>query len=509
MTTPARRVAVLLLALVLTTTGLSTTAPAQSGSGFETRAETVDSFDGTPIDINVCRPATASTDDPVPVILHSHGWGGTKRDCKTFQNFLSNGFGVVSMTQRGNGDSGGQNHVMDPEHEGRDIVAVVDHIAAKPWVETEDEDPTDPVLGSIGGSYGGGFQWVGAFTDALLNGESRFDAMSPGNTWHDLAQSLAPNGVVRSEIVAGLYVAGNQNNDLAPFVHGAFATTTATNRLVDGPDPVDYRSEFHQHGASWFEEDGMKLDVPARITQGAADILFNLNQGWHNYQQALTDEAREESLFLGTQSGHGLPGVFPQGDPVPFTPRTGTACQAPNALTFFQHHLQDGTETEDVDEESVRLTSVDGTCISLDTLPDADTRPVLKLEGQVLPVGPRGTATFTPVFEGPTTLAGIPQLEVTATTHHPDARLFWGLAVGQNTSEAQLVDAQWMPTRFEGPAIEQTISTELGGIADEVDTDETVYLVVSPYAAQFNAHPSRVPGTVVLEDVDLGLPLVD
>ena len=45
----------------------------------------------------------------------------------------------------------------------------------------------DPRVGTIGGSYGGGFQFAVAGIDA------RVDALVPMITWNDLSYSLGPN----------------------------------------------------------------------------------------------------------------------------------------------------------------------------------------------------------------------------------------------------------------------------------------------------------------------------
>ncbi|MPZ70958.1 MAG: peptidase S15, partial [Actinobacteria bacterium] len=70
----------------------------------------VSDADGTEIAITVFRPATASKSSPAPVILHSHGWGGSRTAAigGEIEAFLNAGFGVVSIDQRGHGASGGQ-----------------------------------------------------------------------------------------------------------------------------------------------------------------------------------------------------------------------------------------------------------------------------------------------------------------------------------------------------------------------------------------------------------------
>lgn len=465
----------------------------------------VESFDGTMIDINVCRPGSATAANPVPIILSSHGWGGSKSSCLDKTWFFNAGIGFVSMSQRGAGGSGGESHVMDPDHEGRDIMAIVDHIASLDWV-AKDDGPggEDPVLGAVGGSYGGGFQWVGAFSDQYFRGKpTRFNSLRPGNTWHDLRESLAPNGVMRTVIVSGLYAAGARSYSIAPWVHASMASSIATGRFIDGPAPLDFASELHQHGGAWFVERGQRLDIPVYVQQGAADLVFPLNEGLHNFTRALTPAARAASLFLNDQSGHGLPAQVPTG-PVPYTPRSEDRCSTVSETDWFKHTLL-GSPLP-TGPGSLRMRTVAGACVYLNDLPAPTT---VAVPGPwISTTGPRGVVNAAAIAQGPLRLAGIPTLSLDATTADPDARLFWGLAIGSTPESAQLVGGQWMPTRVEGPAIASEIQTELGGVVVDVPAGQSLYLVSSPAADQYAAHSSRTAGALVADNLVVGLPVV-
>ncbi|MDX1621863.1 MAG: CocE/NonD family hydrolase, partial [Nitriliruptorales bacterium] len=238
--------AVLALALTTTSLALSPGAPGKpstirctpdDGAAAQPDVEetTVTSrADGVEIDITIFKPACATAETPVPVILHSHGWSGTKSsDPADFSSELAAGFGIVSITQRGHGDSGGQARVQDPEFEAQDIKSVIDHVAALPWT-AKDTDRAgnviadDPVLFAMGGSYGGGYQTITALTEIRESGRTRFDALAPEITWFDLPHSLAPNDVVRSEWNEVLYAAGTALVDMHPLIHQSFAWGAAT-----------------------------------------------------------------------------------------------------------------------------------------------------------------------------------------------------------------------------------------------------------------------------------------
>ena len=91
---------------------------------------------------------------------------------------------MLSFDQRGFGESGGQAHIEHPDVEGKDVQGSSTSSPAQDWVAKE--GPGDPVLGAIGGSYGGGYQFVGAFSRAARHGHApastRWPPRSPGAT---------------------------------------------------------------------------------------------------------------------------------------------------------------------------------------------------------------------------------------------------------------------------------------------------------------------------------------
>lgn len=154
----------------------------------ESYDETIESHDGTEIAMTVYRPAEATAENPVPMILHSHGWSGSRTSSGgAFRRELDRGFGVLSFDQRGHGDSGGQANVQNPDLEGRDVIEVLDYVEERPWVArsrgnagTRPEGrASDPMVFAMGRSYGGAYQLVGALTETERRGYTRFDALAP------------------------------------------------------------------------------------------------------------------------------------------------------------------------------------------------------------------------------------------------------------------------------------------------------------------------------------------
>src|SRR4051794_332139 len=94
---------------------------------------------GTTTPVRICyslfKPAGASATKTVPLIFHSHGWGGSRtKDPAAFKSWLDAGYGVLSFDQRRFGESTGVAHGMTPDLEGRDVIRLIDLVASLDWV---------------------------------------------------------------------------------------------------------------------------------------------------------------------------------------------------------------------------------------------------------------------------------------------------------------------------------------------------------------------------------------
>ncbi|MDV6014649.1 alpha/beta fold hydrolase [Haloechinothrix sp. LS1_15] len=457
-----------------------------------------DPLDAGPVEIcmSVFQPADAAGNNRVPVLLHSHGWGGSRTSSPgSFQRYLDAGFGVVSFDQRGFGDSGGKAHVQDPEFEGQDVIAVIDYIAGLDWVERK--GPDDPVLGAIGGSYGGGFQLAGAFTEIARTGDTRFDALAPQITWHSLPESLAPQEVVRSSWTSLLYAAGAGAHTST--VHAGFAEGVAT-----GDWPATMDEFFRENGPEFHVEQGRKLDIPVLLRQGTSDNLFALDQAIKNFDRALTGKARRDSLLVGYNGGHALPNALPAGDAV-----AGDACSERLAgsyqeleLRFFAEHLQ-GAPPELDGRGQYHLMTAHGDCLTVDsvaptedyTLPDITTTTAA------------GVPRAVPIAEGPLTIAGTPYLDGVVTALGLDSRAFLALSVGTTPADARVIQNNMLPHREESLNLGAQRSIELPSVAVRVPEGESLFLTVSPVSDMFALHGSRTPGGMQLTDLTVRLPV--
>jgi len=463
-----------------------------------------DPLEPGPVDIcmTVFRPASASADSPVPMVLHSHGWGGSRtRTASSFQDLLDAGFGVISFDQRGFGESGGKAHVEDPAFEGADVINVVDYVAGLDWVRQE--APGDPVLGAMGGSYGGGYQFVGAFTEKMRTGSTRFDALVPEITWFNLNESLAPDDVVRTAWVSALYAAGADAHTST--VHQGFAEGVAT-----GNWPATMDEFFADNDPQFHVAAGRRLDIPVLFRQGISDNLFPLDQALDNYDRALTPQARSNSILVGYNGGHALPEAVPPGYAV-----EGDACSGtlggPSVsdfddlrLEFLQENLQ-GAPRELTGHGRYHLMTADGECLTVDSV-QPDTSYDL---GRIATPTGAGAPQAVKIVDGPITVAGTSYVDALVSALGPDSRAFFALSVGTSPADAKVVQNNVLPHREPSMNTGGTLRTiELPSVAVEVPAGQSLFLTVSPVSDMFGGHGSRTPSGMVLDDTVVRLPVV-
>ena len=101
----------------------------------------------------------------------------------------SDGYNVLTWDPRGFGQSTGTIEIDSPNYEARDVSRLIDWVSTRPGVQLD--APGDPRMGMVGGSYGGGIQFVTAAQDC------RIDAIVPEIAWHSLTTSLDKAGIHR------------------------------------------------------------------------------------------------------------------------------------------------------------------------------------------------------------------------------------------------------------------------------------------------------------------------
>ncbi len=256
----------------------------------------------------------------VPLIIHGHGFGLSR--AKNLENpgplenfttadvsgdvarqaWLDKGYYVISFDQRGFGDSTGQITVMDPDLDCANISRIID------WAEINlpnlKYEGSDPVIGSVGLSYGGGFQTVCSSVD------KRFDALVPLATWSNLPFSLYPSSTPKTSWldVLGIASFGNMETEFYQALLQANSTGEIDPAVVDrlaGHSPLSFCLNDREDGRTLSNADALFI-------QGANDILFNVNEAVENYE-CWKAKGLEAHLFV-QRDGHILPALQQAGD---------------------------------------------------------------------------------------------------------------------------------------------------------------------------------------------------
>ncbi len=501
-----------LLAVAPAATTPSYAAPAAPPSGVKVVDDCVrsvpDPGSSTPVEIcySLFKPAGASRRHKVPMIWHSHGWGGSRTtDPAAFATYLDGGYGVLSFDQRGFGGSGGHAYVENPAVEGKDVARLIRVMARLPWVRKD--GPGDPRLGAIGGSYGGGYQFLAAFTSLERRGTPVLDAMAPEITWNDLNESLAPEGVVRTAWAAALSAASLPTDALPPRVYKALAEGAATGTWPDGsvPGTEDMPTFFAQNGPAFHVAQGRRLSIPVLLGQGTTDSLFPLQQGLANWQSALTPRARRRSIFVAYNGGHVLPGVLPRGISVtsdPCSQQLAGGTFETLSKRFFDEQLK-GRRTGLKGYGRLHLATPASTCTTVRSPAPTAVLPM----GTVASPTAAGVPLAHEIAPGPLRLAGTPHLTGTMTALGVHSRAFYGLAVGTSPADATLVQNNVLPVDEPAPVLGEPRRIDLPSVAVDVPAGQRLYLLVSALSDTFVGMGSRVPGVITLEETSAHLPL--
>ena len=467
---------------------------------------------GTTAPVQICytafRPAGASRRHPVPMLMHSHGWGGSRAtDPAELATYLKAGYGLISFDQRGFGESGGHAYVESPTVEGHDVRALVRLVSRLPWVRQD--GPGDPRMGAIGGSYGGGYQFLTAFEELRVTGKPVLDALAPEITWNDLSDSLAPEGVVRTAWAVALSAGAVPSDALPANVYKALVEGAATGSWPDGsvPGTEDMASFFRANGPKWHVEHGRRLDIPVLFGQGTTDSLFPLQQGLENWRTALTPRARGHSIFVAYNGGHVLPAVLPSGvsvDSDPCSRRLAGGSFADLTVRFFDEQLR-GRDTGLRGYGKYHLATPDSTCTTVTSVAADATYDV----GTVATPETGGAPLAYEIAAGPIRVAGTPYLTGTLTALGANNRAFYGLAVGTSPADAQLVQDNVLPLSTLEPVVGQPWRLALPSVAVDVPAGQSLYVIASPLSDTFAGMGSRTPGAVLLEDTVAHLPVVE
>ncbi|HEV8556403.1 MAG TPA: alpha/beta fold hydrolase [Actinophytocola sp.] len=288
-------------------------------------------------------PSTATAAYPVPAILTTNGFGGSKDDQAGIARFAaSNGYTVLSYSGLGFGGSGCHITLDDPDWDGRAASQLVSFLGSLDYVVHD--APGDPRVGMVGGSYGGGVQFATASVDP------RVDTIIPLITWNDLDYSLGPNNAVPATTPGAAKITWA----LLFFFEGAlleniqhpdpnraigcpnFPTETCTDLLLTGtlgyPTPQTTALLRHASVASYVS----RVRIPTLLIQGQKDTLFNLNEAVATYT-ALQARGTEVKMIWQSwgHSGGAAPGEIDLNNPDP-----AAQYETGRIMAWFDHYLK-------------------------------------------------------------------------------------------------------------------------------------------------------------------------
>lgn len=464
----------------------SSPGPGESRAG-ESYNVYILSFDGFQIAFTVHEPTLLEGGETYPLVLEGHGFGGSKTETRTgtIGRLVDEGYGVISIDQRGFGETGGTIRVMDPDFEGRYLIAIVDWAEDNlPWLQY---DAGNLVLGAIGGSYGGGYQ-------LLLNAvdpQRRLDAIVPDITWHDLRYSLFPpenqepgQGSLKGTWVSALFGAGTagstQSDGFDPVFNEAIVAALTTNSV--SPEVI---ATFYEHSpAFWCDGNtvsgggtpGALNPVNVLFSQGFPDSLFNVTEANWNYDcYRNMPGALDVRLYLHN-NGHVVPPP-----PTGANQNCGAISHVDATLAWFDEHLRgnsgaadaipevcislDGGSSDDIEVSSFQ---VGGTDVVVTNSPTAGPISIAVPSGPLIP-------TTIPIYTAPAdqVMAGVPTLELEVTGLGLDPIVYIGLSTG-DTSAPPWVAADQMLHPLRGYGTHQI---QMGAIAERLSAGEVVNLV--------------------------------
>ena len=260
----------------------------------------VASFDGTKISVNFFPAAGLQNGQDAETIFNGPGLGSAGYTDPTAVISLANlipgiktlrdgGYNVVTWDPRGEYDSGGTLQLDSPFFEGRDVQALISWASTLPGVKTT--APGDPVMGMVGGSYGGGIQLVTAGID------KRVEAIVPVIAWNSLTMALYPEKAFKSGWATLL--------GLDLLIAGAKINAQIYPAIILG-DLLGFITEVQQ---AIIESSGPtvlvnNITAPTLLIQGTVDGLFTLRQAFTNAAMLGANGVPVEMIWAC--GGHGI-----------------------------------------------------------------------------------------------------------------------------------------------------------------------------------------------------------
>lgn len=311
---------------------------------------TTETWDGTPIDVNVAFPdQDRFGDGPYPLVMIFHGYGEAKVPFTMMKRYNDEGYATFSMTDRGfyescgsaesvaadpSGCDGKYVRLMDARYEVRDAQYLAGRLVDEGLVL-----PTK--IAATGNSYGGGMSMAlavlrdrtmlvdGSLVPWLSPGGVRMAlaAAAPFAPWTDLAYSLMPNGrlldylrdnpydpdhpgVMKQSITAGLYLSGSFAGRYAPVGLLPEADLAGWLNLLNRGEP--YRDSPTVRGMlseimafhSPYYLDHSQAPAPTVIGAGFTDDIFPVDEALRFYNRTRARHPEAPLTLMLADFGH-------------------------------------------------------------------------------------------------------------------------------------------------------------------------------------------------------------
>jgi ABC-2 type transport system ATP-binding protein len=465
----------------------------------------IKSFDGAPIVATFMLPAGASATAPVPAVLRTHGWGGSRETSPAgiTKRLLDSGYAVLTWDSRGFGESGGEANVGSPGFEVRDAQTLISWLAGRPEVLRDGH--LDPRVGWTGGSNAAGVQLNTAAVDR------RIDAIVPEISWGDLVQDLTPNAVPKQTWDAALYgvgaagagpqglrsAAGPQTGVYAKEIHQGFAEIAATGSTSE------VTSAWFAHKSTTSRS--RSIQAPTLIIQGSIDTLFPLEDAFANYRNIAAGGAPVKLMTYC--SGHTIAGCsYPGGASGYPTGADGRPAVFEDRIVAWLDRYVKGIPVST--GAPVEWQAQDGTYRPGVAWPLPGTRPTSGLvmrtgalvgpgrtggdgaaDGNPAPADELGSVAARSVVYGPATqalpLLGVPTVKLTGTVTGVQGHVFLELVDVAPDGTRVTLDDQTMPVRLAGGAVDRTVA--LHGVSWLLPPGHKLELEITTGSAQYAA----------------------
>lgn len=228
-----------------------------SAQAFSKTEHTLTMADGVALAASLYTPDGPPPQGGWPSVLMLHGLGRDRSSMNAIAEayLVPHGYVVLTVDARGHGASGGQSSLVGPREVG-DYAAALQWLRLRPGV-------ADRKVGAFGVSLGGGSVWK-----LLTAPGTRLAAAVPMTTWTSLYDSLLPQGLVKSGLIAYFH-------NLLPPERWDQAVTALRDDALQGRNDAAIREFAAQRS---IRSELGKIRTPVFMLQGRRDYAFDMQE---------------------------------------------------------------------------------------------------------------------------------------------------------------------------------------------------------------------------------------